>query len=812
MSKISEEEQILNALERFQFDYENAVNKEDLPNTIDQNKLWKTVLKLASLPNQLYAQHFPLFSFYNNVFPSFSENNPALVVQQIENLKKTKNMQNLSNSIKPYIRVIPFLEIEHIFSLFEISIKIISYNLKIREDQIPMDFVSVFDDVIIEDLNRKTFDIIVDYFKKMIDTEQKAQVIIIFAFFALTFVKVDEHIDTFVKDTIKDALDSSESITIIAGFHLLSEFSPHYQFDAQSAPEKDFLIDKIFSSLTSDNNNLSKYAHEAAEAMIKCRIFQENYAMNRIFDMFDSYPLSSIDSFFSLLHIIIYPVNDYQEIDYKPQMNNLIPIRTFVVDKLQNSQEPIIKAHCINVISDLMSIKKSFVQKYNSIAYEEAKNLISHRKFVTYHLISSFIDAIYINYEQFRLEIANPKSKNDLVEQLSNAISNDKLNKKQKLDLAIDLSSICRRANKQPPENLKMFSSSSIGSKNLSESLQAIAVVDNLMPFYGKQAIKKIFEKTSQGINELADVKLINYYVGLLIKLFVYYKGDLLMARKNLNKILSNPFLLHTERNEATECTRYVCTIIKYYPDFAPNMFELFANLITKSEIPACGFFLPVIAAIQTKKVPQEEIHKLCEEILEIIKKEELTHIYKSVNAAIEVLDTVFNEIPEALNPIDKFVKDVGGLMENFDTNELESPAMQNLIQKAPTICNFVLDVYANYLEIDINEDLFTTIINLLPFPAEVKYTELILKNLMKIILMDKFEEWKIDVCRVFAAYLLLNKNDLNEFKFDPKTIEQMVFLLKKVTSENPQNFDKILEHFQNLNRDEPKLRKLIQE
>lgn len=809
MSKIKEDEQIYFFLKEFHVKYIQAhENNGEYPDPIDPIRLWKFIMKIAAgSPNQLYAQTFPLISFYNSIVPDFSTNNPEFISRQIEELKTTKNVQNVVLSIKPFIRVLPFLEISSIFSVLEISINIITQNLKTHPNQIPMAFVSVFDDVVIEDFNLETFKSVVEYFKEMIDSEQKAQVIIIFAYFALDFVKIDDHLDQFVKDTIIDALESDEDIISIAGFHLLNEYSSHFQFEPDSAPPTDFLINAIFPRLLSNNDNLSRYAHEAAKSMIKCRIFQEEYAMNQILTTFDQYPVSNIDDFFSLLHVILYPVNDYQEIDYKPEMNKLKPIRSFVLDKLKNNQEPIAKAHCINVISDLMSIKKSFVKNIVMIAFDESKKLIARKKMNTYHLISSFLDGMYINYEERRAEIL------ELIEPLSDVLSRDKpLNKKQRLDLAIDLASICRKANKAPPPVLLMFSSSSISSKVLSEVIQACCIVLDTMTFLNKKSIKTIFEKLCQHVRSSTDSKLINFFMKPMRKLLVCYKGDLPMSKMILDTIFQNLQLLVSEQIDATECSKYVCEMEKCYEDISPKIFCNFSEIILKSKIPPPGFFMPIMTAIKIQKVPKEDIENFCNGLLDILKKKKVKAIYKSACAAIETLSVVFNVIPEALNPIEPKVEAVSDFLKEIDLSELESPKMQNMIETAPYACNFILDVYANINEeININEDLLLTIFKLLPFPVEVKCNEVILKNIMKMIMKDKFSKWKIKSCRVLAAYLLLDKKDLDEFKFDPKTVEQMIFFLNKIVAESPQNFDKILKYFHNKNRDVPKLKELIQ-
>lgn len=811
MALNKEDDDTFKLLRSFQISYFKAHEKDgEYPDPIDQIRIWKFVIKLASLsPSQIYAQTFPYISFYNSIVPEFSKDNPEFMYRQVEDMKTTKNVQNVVISIKPYIRVLPFLEVDLIFSIFNISINIITQSLKIHPNQIPKTFVSTFDDVLVEDFSLESFKAVVEYFKEMIDSEQKAQALFIFSCFALDFVKIDDHLDQFVKETLIDALNSEEDIIVIAGFNLLNEYSSHFQFEPESAPPTDFLIDAIFPRLLSQNDNLSRHAHEAAEAMIKCRIFQEDYAMNQILTTFDQYPVNNIDDFFNLLHVILYPVNDYQEIDYKPEMKKLVPIRSFVLDKLKNNPEPITKAHCINVISDLMSIKKSFVKKSVVFAFEETKKLISRKKTNTYHLISSFLDGMYTNYEQYQSEII------DLIPQLCEVLSKEKpLSKKQRLDLGMDIASICHKANKAPPSLLSAFAQSSINSKVFSEVLQGCCIVLQIMTFLNKKSLKIIFERLYQHVRSPSDNKSMNFLVRTMRKLLTKCKVESPTSENFLKMILSNVHLLIQDDLTLTtnEYTKYLCAMTKTYPKIAPAVFNRFYEIISAGRIPPPCFFLPIIATIETKNVSKEDVENLCQkQIKSILKKKKTRDISKLVCVTIETLHTIFNNYPEALNPIEEKVDLVANFLKDVDLSEQENPEMQNLLEIVPDACNFILDVYANVQSIDINIDLLVTIFNLLPFPVEVKCNASILESLLKIVNNEKFAKWKIKSCRTFAAYLLLNKKDLDEFKFNPKIVEQMVSVLKEVASENPQNFDKILKHFQNKNRDIPKLKELIQ-
>ncbi|OHT04994.1 hypothetical protein TRFO_27380 [Tritrichomonas foetus] len=809
MNLSEEERQTAGQFSNFVKRYMDAINKKgEFPDPIDPEKLWKLIFNASSKdPTQFFSQLFPCLSFYHSVVPEFSSEIPEFLLDGLEKLKSLTNNQSLVTSIKPYIRLIPFLEIESILSIFEISISILKSYLKAHTNQIPKTFLNTFNDVVIEDCTRDTFDGIVDYFKEMVDSDDSAEVILILSYFALDFVKIDENLEDFIRDTIMNALESEDELMVICGFNLLNKYSSHFQFEPKSAPPTEFLTNAIFPRLTSQLG-ISKVAHRAAKSLIKNSIFQDEEVLNQLLDLFDSYPSTLHNSFFSLLHVVLYPVSDTQEIEYNPQMAKLKPIRSFVVNTLQNRQEPLIKGHCINVISDLMSIKKSFVKNCYKLAYEEAKKIIGRRLIAVYHLISPLLVAMYDCNDECKKEISK------FIPMMCDSLTNSKvLTTKNRLDLAIDLASLCNKGACPPPPVLPQFAQSSLGSKYPNESLRAACIVMEIVNFLNKKSAKVIYERLYEHARSASDDESLSFFIRVMRKMMKRYNIDSPSKKIFLEMILKmeHPLKQNQPPIALSEFTKFIVTFIKCYNDSSIFIFHNYKNFLNCAPVnDMAGFLMVVIAALNTKKLKKEDIDEIWKYCQKIFKKGNVFSCAESIVAAISTLKAAFDVSPGALQPLDEKVNMVAKFIEHVDIEMQLSEQMQQMLSIAPNVCDFVLDVYGNDANVDINEDLLTVIIKLLPFPDDVKYNESIIKSLLKIVLIERFSRYKFKIIRIIASYLLLDKKDLDEFKFSKEILDKMKFSLKKIATESPGNLEKIGKHFHNQKRDMPLLRELV--
>lgn len=813
MSLSKEDEKTLAELQMFLRDYSKAHEEGgDYPDPLDLDRLWKVFINVASTSAmQRFAQIFPYISFYNSIVPEFSTNVPEFVQESIEKIKNFGNVTIIENKIKPFIRVLPFLTIELCIQVFELSINVLSHHLRQHPDQIPPPFLITFEDVVVEDFNIETFSGVVEYFKEMLESDFRKEVLFIFSHFAVDIVRINQDHEQFVKKAIMSALEpDSENMLVIAGFYLLNQYSIQFQFEPESAPPTDFLFTAIFPRLTADNSEISKSAHHAAEAMITCRIFQDYEAMQHILSLFDNYQVKQMDSFFSLLHVILYPVNDYQDVDVKPEMKKLIPIRSFIFDKLNNRTEPIIKAHCINVISDFMSIEKSFAKNCYQKAWEEAKKLITNKTTSTYHLISTFLLGMYMNFDK-QAEVLS------FIPTLATVLSRDKpLTTKQRLDLAVDIASICSNEKKPPQaiETVLKMAQSSIGSKYPSESLRACCIIQELIRYLNKKSIKTIFEKLYSLAKSAKDKKSLDFYTRTMRMMISHYPIPSNAQFNFLTDILRMdiPIIQGESLGKMPEFIKYACTITKCYKNVGPQIFETFDSILGHSPIPEkAPYLIPIIEAVHTKQIKKEDIDKFWDKRLKkILAKGNHPSCINSVCAAMEALKAIYDDMPSSLDPLSEKIDAVSEYLKDVDVEEQLIDVIVPKLEVVPSACDFIIDVYANSLTIDINDDILSTLFNLMPFPAEVTQNESIIKNLMVMMMREKYQHLRVKIARLLAGYLLLNKKDLDEFKFEPKLISQMTYNLKIVANEKPENFDKILKHFQNKTRDVPKLQDLL--
>ena len=804
------------AVYKFISQYQKAAEKGgNFPDPIDSASIWRLMLNIAISNSYLeFGDSVNTIALYRSFVEEFRTFVPEFISDNINKLKDDKNPQTLSHSLNPYIWLMPFLDLDSVLSVLMLSRRVISKHLKTNSYKQAFAFLKMFNDVVTAEFNPDVFDGMVDFFKQVVDTEQGPHYVLILSHFAIDFINIDDNLENFFKDIITNFLGSDEQLKKISGFYFLNKYFPYLEVTPEAGPSTDFMLDAIFPQLITSNQGLSIAANKAAKSLIKSIIFQDQNIMNKILGLFDNYPVSQIDLFFDIIHVIIYPVSDTEEINYNPQMKNLIPIRDFIADKLQNSNQPQIQAHCINVLSDFMSIKKSFAQKYYALAYETAQNLLKKKFVVVYNLISPFLAGMCKLYPE---QCAEDMKKSILI--FSEVLIKDKpLNKKQRLDLAIDISSMCKALKMGPPPNIWQLVQLALVSKSQNEFMRATTIILELIRSLDRKKVNGFFEKICDHALKATTDKSLDFYTYSMIKILKHYNIDPKIVSNFLNCILtlSHPLKRNQFPIFIPQFTDFITLFVKRAPTGAPLILECFRKYIQDINpnslmfgIP--GVLLPIKEMINYKMLKIEDFEIIWEKIKYLFKKGNMIVHGKGICISIETLQLAFDKMPELVDPIDEKISSAAHFLNGINLEGEFVEQMQKQIEIVPTLCDFVFDVYANKKNAKLDENLFNRLIDLMPFPWEVKCNQSILKNLIKIMFDERFELYKIKVCRIIVSYLLLDKKELNRFKFNDAFIKEMKESVKKVAHENDKNISKIGKYFPNEKRDMPLLQKIVE-
>jgi hypothetical protein len=114
------------------------------------------------------------------------------------------------------------------------------------------------------------------------------------------------------------------------------------------------------------------------------------------------------------------------------------------------------------------------------------------------------------------------------------------------------------------------------------------------------------------------------------------------------------------------------------------------------------------------------------------------------------------------------------------------------------------------FKELEVDEETLEKLLNLLPFPPEVKRQEAILRCAMKLLGIDKFMFLGTSICHVLAQLLILDADELDAFHFQKQTVDLMTIAVTKRLNEDDVRKRGVMERLTNPGRDRPLVERLL--
>jgi hypothetical protein len=165
------------------------------------------------------------------------------------------------------------------------------------------------------------------------------------------------------------------------------------------------------------------------------------------------------------------------------------------------------------------------------------------------------------------------------------------------------------------------------------------------------------------------------------------------------------------------------------------------------------------------------------------------------VLAATTLFDAILVEHRDALVPIEEFVQPFEHVVAAFDVKEedMTESIMESEEELMPAIATFVLQVYRENRDIQVNQPLFLSIINLMP-PSALEEMESWIANLHDLVTVDpRFTFAKEALAIFFVQIFIVNPE---EFTFPLDLRRAMGLHVKQCTESDPslqQRIEKVL-------------------
>jgi hypothetical protein len=783
---------------------------EELPGFPDHEKLWRLLRRLATDGSpEGYPVIFNEMAAYKTVVPEFCRTLPPVIQKDLDRIADpTRICDDHSILLKPYIRLLPFFEGSPALAIVDSSIDF-THSYLLSHHSVPITFVKTFGDVLVEEFNESTFRDLIAVFRSRVRSDKATSTILVLSELALEIARIDESTEEFFNSLIIESLSDTDPDRNIAGCHLLHRYGFHYLQEPDLAPSAKAFLKLLLPLMRSPIPHLETIATKAAFTLVKARVFHTEAVTNAILNSFFESPPKELSHFFKLLHVILYPIDDQENETYDPKMDDLVPIRDFVIRILENPKEtPLTKGYGIDLFSDLMSIKRSFVSKHNRLAYDTALTIIRKKQIVAYPLISAFLVANCQFYPKRRAEVDGH------ILTLVEALSSDRLlTLSARLDLAIDIHAMITLNQIQPiPQAICAFALSSLSADAETERLRAAALIRQcislLTPKQSLAAVMRIVDDAKK----TRVVSRFEFLIRTLRKLVKHATFDPQILSEFMNTLCHGKLTNFPQKFPPFffEVPKFLCTYMKKWPPAAEPILTLSDHLADVLPIQLCPrLFILFITALPLPGLIPQAPTRMAELALRIFNKCEIKHAIEAcapLECLIKVLTRQSDAVPTAA--LADAIAHTNAWLSVADLNHQEHPHMQTILEIIPAIAHFVFLAYASDKDLTIDRHIVKRILNFMPFPPDAENNEAIVKNALKV--AQQCESLRAAVSLVVVEILILSEADRAEFKISPQLIGVMTIAVRGWLAKDLRRRKKVAARLINPQRDGPALDRLL--
>ncbi|KAH0792526.1 hypothetical protein GPJ56_003511 [Histomonas meleagridis] len=776
------------------------------PDPLDHNALYEYLLNIAENDLEQLSENFNRISHYKYVVPEFSIL-PDFVKEKIKKLTEEKSYsKNFEQKMQPFIRILSLLEGTNALDILEVAVNYVFHNIK-KNNQFPMSFIHMFSDTVVEDFSKETFISVKDFFFDAFDTQQRSAAIAVFANLSADFERIDSSLDKQINNLIIDSLSSEEYDLQFSGLLLLQKYSRRFRYEPEIAPPTEDLLQLVLPFFNSSDQSLSEQCTKTIKSLIKFGIFISPESIQSILELFNQISQDYYQQYFQIIHQLFYPSNSDEEFDFVPDLKYLLPVREFLIGQITDEDSTVYsKSYCIDSISDLFSIRPTFVRKYYPMIFEKVQKIIKTKTYSVYYLITPFLIETYKHFPKYKTAISK------LIISICDIFSNAKKNYSTSIDVCVDICTLIGMDAIEFLPTVSSFAIHAIGSNNDNESIRGCFAFLEMIPKLNDKVSNLVFEKCFTKAMTTKETGSLVVYVQLMQKLIKHHN----ITSKNKDKFsetilsMKHPLIGKVPPFSFPLFAKYINVYVAKCEKNLPKILLNYTTWLNKTK-QFSGLLLKTInIALKRDIITDEAVVDIGKCCLNILKSSNLDKLnFVNANACFECL-RIINETKNKLSPpFEQIIEQVIRFVNEFNEEQIGSVKMQRIVETFPKMCDLIFDVYAKNDEAEVDEEVMNLLVELLPFPPEVKCNKYIIDELIAIVQKEKFQFVKVKILRVFANLIAIEKKELEVFMLKEEMINKMIDVLRKEVEKDQNMFAKIVKHILN-QKEKEKLEKLL--
>lgn len=768
--------------------------KKNQPKEIDPDKMWTVLFSIAQTSIRTLGMYYPLLLGYIHKLPQFLEKSCQVVTNFIiEYSDNSKSFDERTKLCGPLALLAPLLSISNLVKFFDISVDIMHNYINENQD-ISLEFIDVFDEIMTEDLQPQAIAAVYNHLHKLMGTEKAPAAMFILAPISFPLLEVSEGADTFVIETVLQTIKKDRINQIVSCF-LLEYLSVYFDSVHEAAPPAEVLANDLIPLLTQDDSKVRYRASRAFKSLIQEDLFLSPPIVTLFLSSFPNFTTDAqINVFFKIVSTFIYPeeeYDDYADDEPSQEVSILQPILDFAMMTLKSSQSPLVRGHCLDTLADLEGRDTMFVEDCYQEALRHAEQLVAEGHVVAFPWLSSYFVAMSKDF--------TAETKSTIIKYLPTlvkAIHDENAGRlKDRLNLAADLAVMVGDgfADDLCPE-IANYAMKFLSSENIKEMMNACAIFIALRPKLTPKLANTIFEIAAKRAEEVMSSDALTTLVQTMRKIMKKFDIDDKLSGRFTQKIMEGQLaILYGQPPHLSKppekflflyLERYIVRNIKKASEICAKLIEW----IAKSPFSVIPMILrPIDAGLQAGVV-NEQMASILTGILSVLLPQLNANDIDELSATCRTLKNVYEQHPDVVEPCDPFFEHLSEIVSNISEEDDKSDDrnyygdMKSPIVCLPDIAMFVFTVYTSSETTKVFPELLQNILKHMPFRPEIEENEELMECLCSMLEEeDRFKSIVVPALSIFTELLLLKKAELDEYELEEDTVTMMKDTLKRI-------------------------------
>lgn len=794
--------------------------------SILSSQVWEFMYEQAKTHLRCFGALFNLFHEYCQITEDFRSSIPESILEDIHKLKTIKDEGERTLLCQNLITISSFLPIDLILEVLDSSIDIV-YNYYQKNMDFPYEFISAYDNFVIEVLDDDDIDKLLSKLKDLMTQEKFSSIVMIFSCIAHDLLEIQDDKLKFVISIFQELM-KGENDKIIAGCYLMENIACHFEHTFEDVPEPEIIFNILRKLLVSNDNKIMYRAHKCTRELIKAQMFSNLDIVKAIIEQFPDYSFENHGYFFKLLKSYLKIHSDHEcscdcdssccseEDGFDMELIDFI--FKYALDSYKNSSNNLLKARYIDLLGEISILVPDIFEDDYEEVLNSAIEIVNNDVSDTYIYISSFFISVFSNYQTKKFADVLPK--------LASIIFDEKNDKKYKILLGIDIAQLVGSLEiKEMVPQIVKFILDNIDSIEINDSLRASGMIIGIHKLLEKEEAIKIFIKLhilATKTSKFEAVNMIVHIMNNLLEEFDIYE----VSYQFINDIIYGKLpifegtLPYLQIPSIDSLFDFMTLFIEKYQMKSETLVNTLLNWFYNGpELSLPQILNALHPAIINNSIDDKNCYKLALEILSQFEKLDKSDTPEII-ACSDAIAAIYKSNQTILSPITKFTSPFEALIKSFRIPNLENDEEENEEEEeeenreeeesevndesAPSIIRFLLDVYTTDESYNIDDIILLKFFEFFPFSKE-EGMEAIIKAIDKVIFTDpRFKNIKTPIGVLYAQMLIQD----TETDFEEETITEMKDILKKLLKGNLQLKTNIASYFKG--KDARKFRNLF--